>query len=82
MLRIPNGLTSDRRGLTRLEFGLLSAMLGAMVVNGIATLGGGLSGTSRPMGSVEARREQQTAVEPVRAIPPAQRADQPPGRPM
>jgi Flp pilus assembly pilin Flp len=43
-------LMRDRRGFTRLEFGLLAAMLIAMVVNGVATLGGGLGGSGRPMG--------------------------------
>ena len=40
----------DGRGFTRLEFSLLTAMLCAMVVNGIATLGGGLGSSSKPMG--------------------------------
>lgn|GEM_PF-6586425 len=41
----------DGRGFTRLEFSLLTAMLCAMVVNGIATLGGGLGSNSKPMGT-------------------------------
>jgi Flp pilus assembly pilin Flp len=44
-------LIRDRRGFTRLEFSLLTAMLCAMVINGIATLGGGLGSASRPMGT-------------------------------
>jgi Flp pilus assembly pilin Flp len=44
-------LAHDRRGFTRLEFGLLTGMLFAMVVNGIATLGGGLGSSNRPMGT-------------------------------
>ncbi len=43
-------LLRDRRGFTRLEFGLLTAMLCAMVVNGLVTLSGGLASTSKPMG--------------------------------
>ena len=43
-------LLRDRRGFTRLEFGLLAAMLMAMVVNGMATLGGGLGSSMRPLG--------------------------------
>ncbi len=43
-------LLRDRRGFTRLEFGLLAAMLIAMVVNGVATLSGGLGGLSHPTG--------------------------------
>ena len=42
-------LFADRRGFTRLEFSLLAAMLLTMVVNGVATLGGG----GRPMGLLE-----------------------------
>jgi Flp pilus assembly pilin Flp len=42
-------LLRDRRGFTRLEFGLLAAMLLAMVVNGVATLGGGLGSASHPV---------------------------------
>ncbi len=38
--RRPSPLLYDRGGFTRLEFGLLAAMLLAMVVNGVATLGG------------------------------------------
>ena len=48
----------DDRGFTRLEFGLLTAMLCAMVVNGIATLGGGLGVASQPMGTAAAPIEE------------------------
>ena len=47
----------DLRGFTRLEFGLLTAMLGAMVINGIASLGGGLGSGHKPIGTVEQAAE-------------------------
>ena len=53
----------DGRGFTRLEFGLLTAMLGAMVINGIASLGGGLGSASKPMGSPEVTKELAAASE-------------------
>lgn len=56
-------LLRDRRGFTRLEFGLLTAMLFAMVVNGIATLGGGLGSSSRPLGNPDALDDISTVAE-------------------
>ena len=50
-------LVRDTRGFTRLEFSLLTAMLCAMVINGIATLGGGLGSGSTPMGVIEPAEE-------------------------
>lgn len=59
----------DGRGFTRLEVGLLSAMLGAMVVNGIASLGGGLGNGSKPIGTPVVTKEAPAMAE---AKPPAQ----------
>ena len=53
----------DRRGFTRLEFSLLTAMIGAMVINGIATLGGGLGGASKPIGMPDLRAEQAATID-------------------
>ncbi len=47
----------NQRGFTRLEFGLLTAMLGAMVINGIASLGGGLGSGHKPIGAAEQAAE-------------------------
>ncbi len=58
--RVP--LMNDRRGFTRLEFGLLAAMLIAMVVNGVATIGGGLGGSVRPMGFAQQPGDVTNAV--------------------
>lgn len=54
----------DKRGFTRLEFGLLTAMLCAMVINGIASLGGGLGNAHKPMGTPEAAKEIAAAPAP------------------
>ncbi len=54
-------LLRAKRGFTRLEFSLLTAMLGAMVINGIATLGGGLGVGSKPMGLPDVRVEQSNS---------------------
>lgn len=59
-------LLRDGRGFTRLEFGLLTAMLGAMIINGIASLGGGLGSGHKPIGTVEHVRDA-----PVIATAPA-----------
>lgn len=53
-------LVRERRGFTRLEFSLLTAMLGAMVINGIVTLGGGLGEGSKPMGPPDMRADMPT----------------------
>jgi Flp pilus assembly pilin Flp len=44
-------LIGDKRAFTRLEVTLLTGMLFAMIINGIATLGGGLDSGNRPMGT-------------------------------
>jgi Flp pilus assembly pilin Flp len=62
-------LARDGRGFTRLEFGLLTAMLCAMIINGIASLGGGLGNGHKPIGNTE-HKEQQAAAAPAPA--PAQ----------
>ena len=59
-------LLHDRRGFTRLEFGLLAAMLLAMVVNGVATLGGGLGGSVRPMGFAQQSGDVTNAAAAIR----------------
>ncbi len=66
-------LGRDLRGFTRLEFGLLTAMLGAMVINGIASLGGGLGSGHKPMGTPEqaAASMPAPAATPVVSISPA-----------
>jgi Flp pilus assembly pilin Flp len=46
-------LWRDRGGFTKLEYGLLTAMLCAMVINGIATWSGGLGSNTKPMGTVQ-----------------------------
>ncbi|MCX7383944.1 MAG: hypothetical protein NT133_21580 [Alphaproteobacteria bacterium] len=56
-------MVRDRRGFTRLEFSLLTAMIGAMVINGIATLGGGLGGANKPIGMPDLRAEQTTTID-------------------
>ena len=56
-------LIRDGRGFTRLEFGLLTAMLCAMVVNGIATLGGGLGSATKLMGPAAAAEDVRTVAE-------------------
>ena len=56
-------LIRDRRGFTRLEFSLLTGMLAAMVINGIATLGGGLGGASKLIGMPDLRAEQATSLD-------------------
>ncbi len=56
-------LIRDRRAFTRLEFGLLTGMLAAMVINGIATLGGGLGGSSKPIGLPDIRAEQASSID-------------------
>ena len=60
----------DKRGFTRLEFGLLTGMLFAMIVNGIATLGGGLGSSSRPMGNATADDNRTLADAHPQAGPP------------
>jgi pilus assembly protein Flp/PilA len=35
-------LTSDRRGVTALEYGLIAAVMGALIVTAVSTLGGSL----------------------------------------
>ena len=67
-------LMRDDRGFTRLEFGLLTAMLCAMVVNGIATLGGGLGVASQPMGVGAPIEEARTLADLAKAgVKPLQR---------
>ena len=67
-------LMRDDRGFTRLEFGLLTAMLCAMVVNGIATLGGGLGVASQPMGAGAPIEEAKTLADLTKAgVKPLQR---------
>ena len=39
------GLTNDRRGVTALEYGLIAAVMGALIVTAVTTLGNDL-GTS------------------------------------
>lgn len=56
-------LIRDSKGFTRLEFSLLTAMLAAMVINGIATLGGGLGGASKPIGMPDLRAEQAPSID-------------------
>jgi hypothetical protein len=65
-------LVHDRRGFTRLEFSLLTGMLFAMIVNGIATLGGGLDSSNRPMGTPVAE-DTQTLADANAATQPARR---------
>lgn len=65
-------LSRDLRGFTRLEFGLLTAMLGAMVINGIASLGGGLGSGHKPIGTTEQAIEAAPQ-------PPAPGRDKPAG---
>jgi Flp pilus assembly pilin Flp len=62
-LKLGFRLARDGRGFTRLEFGLLTAMLCAMVVNGIVTLGGGLGSSSKPMGAPVTDQEPRTVAE-------------------
>ena len=38
-------------------------MLAAMVINGIATLGGGLGGSSKPIGLPDIRAEQASSID-------------------
>jgi Flp pilus assembly pilin Flp len=61
-------LLRDGRGFTRLEFGLLTAMLCAMVINGIASLGGGLGNAHKPMGTPEVAKEIAVAPEAKPAV--------------
>jgi pilus assembly protein Flp/PilA len=45
MLRFFNGfgvLKADRRGVTALEYGLIAAVMGALIVAAVTTLGGDL----------------------------------------
>jgi Flp pilus assembly pilin Flp len=57
-------LLRERRGFTRLEVGLLTAMLGAMVINGIVTLGGGLGTSYRPIGMTDTTGMSSAAIGP------------------
>lgn len=63
-------LVRGRRAFTRLEFGLLTAMLGAIVVNGIASLGGGLGSGHKPIGKPEIATPA-SEVGPTAPSPPA-----------
>ena len=42
MLRLINRFRGDRRGVTALEYGLIAAVMGALIVTAVTTLGGSL----------------------------------------
>ena len=42
MLRFLNRFRGDRRGVTALEYGLIAAVMGALIVTAVTTLGGSI----------------------------------------
>lgn len=42
LLTTVRALTGDRRGVTALEYGLIAAVMGALIVTAVTTLGGSL----------------------------------------
>ena len=42
MLRLFKRFRGDRRGVTALEYGLIAAVMGALIVTAVSTLGGSL----------------------------------------
>jgi pilus assembly protein Flp/PilA len=54
MLRFLNGfrvLKADRRGVTALEYGLIAAVMGALIVAAVTTLGGDLKSAFTSIGT-------------------------------
>jgi pilus assembly protein Flp/PilA len=45
-------LTNDRRGVTALEYGLIAAVMGALVVTAVTTLGGDMGAAFSTMGAL------------------------------
>ena len=45
-------LAGDRKGVTALEYGLIAAVMGALIVTAVTTLGGSLSTTFSTIGGV------------------------------
>ena len=55
MIRFFNGfhvLNSDRRGVTALEYGLIAAVMGALIVTAMTSLGNSLSTAFSTIGTV------------------------------
>jgi pilus assembly protein Flp/PilA len=45
-------LTNDRRGVTALEYGLIAAVMGALVVTAVTTLGGDMETAFSTIGTL------------------------------
>ncbi len=51
MKKIRQLMNGDRRGVTALEYGLIAAVIGGVVITGATTVGNGLTATFTKIGS-------------------------------